>query len=75
MKLTVEPATVQTPVVAEVNTTARPEEAEAVTAYVAPPTVALPGAVDVKLTVCDRLVMLNAELVAEVSPLLDALSV
>jgi hypothetical protein len=59
MKLTVEPATVQTPVVAEVNTTARPEEAEAVTAYVAPPTVAPTGALEEKLTVCAPLATEN----------------
>jgi hypothetical protein len=40
---------VQTELVALLNVTARLEVAVAVTAYVAPPTLALPGAVDVKV--------------------------
>ena len=46
-KLTVDPDTVHTDGVSEVNATARPELLDAATVYVAPPTVALVGAVEV----------------------------
>ena len=47
-KDTVEPDTVQTPVVPDVKLTGSPDVAVAVGVYVAPPKVAEDGAVDVK---------------------------
>ena len=51
---TVEPTTVQTPALpaAAEKTTARPELAVALTAYVAPPTTAPEGAAEVNVTDC-----------------------
>ena len=53
-KETVEPEIVHTPALAGamLKATARPELAVAETLYAGPPTMAAPGAVDVKLTVC-----------------------
>ena len=55
-KVTVELLRVQMPALlgAAANVTARPDEAVAETVYVAPPTVAPPGGVEVKLIVCER---------------------
>ena len=58
---TVEPLRVQMPALpaAIVNVTARPDDAVADTVYVAPPTVAPPGGVEVKLIVCVRRLTVN----------------
>ncbi len=59
-KLTVEPETVQTPVVALVNVTALPDPPPvALTVYVAPATVALEGAVEVNAIDWPALAMAN----------------
>src|SRR6185295_10016852 len=61
MNDTVEPAIVHT-VLAEasmVNVTVSPEVAVAVTVYVGPPTLALAGAVEVKLIVCEARLTVN----------------
>ena len=52
---TVEPDTVQMPALEApaLKVTARPELAVAETVYVGPPTVALPGAVEVNAIVCE----------------------
>jgi hypothetical protein len=59
MKLTVEPDTEHTLGDPAENATASPDDADAVTVYVGPPTVAPLGAVEVKLMVCGFLVDAN----------------